>query len=606
MADSDRSSSRLRPAATTRATRVLLVAATLLLAAGAVAAVVLLCNDRAHLVRSARELAVDSPELLATIAHAGDGERARLALARGLLAAELGGGAGSVAPASDPDLARARLETARDLASAVLAARPASWQAATVVGTATYLSWSRARDPRLLQEYRRWEAPLLLARSLAPQRDEPVRALVGAYLELWPALSGAKRERARELAARAFRDRATFDRLADSWLAVAGTGPEALEAVPDRPWAWQHLAAALVGRQDWSGYCMARDRARDALERDLRERLAAGRRLAEQGEPLAARSALFGVVAGAPPELRFAYLVDRALRAVPPGPAGREVAPALRDWLRWQLDSGAGLPLDRLEPSPDGASDGAQTPGEPAGLSFAAIARLRSAAFPGGAERQDLPLAARAALATPGDGSDPVMRADRIERRADTPWSPEWARYFVDKARVLIAQDRLAEARETLDRVHPSWRDHPLYWLALHEWRESSARGPRDPAAGDPAIASLARLSSRSWRGTDWSWNGPEAELLALVRPPTTGTGFRVAIAEAPPPGAAIEISVDGAATGCRPVRTGDVLTVAAPIVAGLHRISLRTLTGGQVWPGPVELVDSAAATGSATSSGSE
>ena len=602
MADSDRSSPRLRHAAAIRVIPALAVAAALLVAAGAVAAVLLLRDDRSDLVRSARELAVDSPELLATIAHAGDGARARLALARGLVAAELGSGAGSVTAADDPELARARLETARDLASAVLAARPASWQAATIVGTATYLSWSRARDPRLLQEYRRWEAPLLLARSLAPQRDEPVRALVGAYLELWPALSEAKRERARELAARAFRDRTTFERLGDSWLAVAGTGPAALEAVPDRPWAWQHLASALVGRQDWSGYCMAHDRARDALERDLRERLTAGRRLAERGEPLAARSALFGVVADAPPELRFAHLVDRALRAVPPGPATREVAPALRDWLRWQLDSGAGHPLDRLGRGPDAAGDGAEgagTPGEPAGLSFAAIARLRSAAFPGGAERRDLPLAARAALATPGDGANPIVRADRIERRADAPWSPEWARYFIDKARTLIAEGRLAEARETLDRVHPSSRDHPLYWLALHEWRESSARGPRDAAAGDPAIASLARLSSRAWRGTDWSWNGPEAELLALVRPPVTGTGFRVRIAEAPPPGAAIEISVDGAATGCRPVRTGDVVSVSAPIVPGLHRISLRTLGGGQVWPGQVELVGSAPPAGS-------
>jgi len=337
---------------------------------------------------------------------------------------------------------------------------------------------------------------------------------------------------------------------------------------------------------------MARGRARDALERELRKRLTSGLQLAEQGKPLAARSALFGVVADAPTEVRFAGIVDRALRSVPPGPASRQVTPALRDWLRWQLDSGTGHPLDRLQWEPRNAAGETDPPGASDGLSPAAIARLRSAAFPGGAERQDLPLAARAALATPGDGADPIVRADRIERHADAPWSPEWARYFIDKARTLIAEHRLAEARETLNRVHPSWRDRPLYWLALHEWRESSARGPRDPGGADAAIDSLSRLASRAWRGIDWSWDGPEAELLALIRPPTTGTGFRIAIAEAPPPGAAIEISVDGAATGCRPVRTGEVVTVSAPIVPGLHRISLRTLTGGQVWPGPVEVIE--------------
>ncbi len=590
MADPDRSPSSLRPAAAARLVPALVTAASLLLVAGAIAAVALLRADHAHLEQTARELGVDTPSLLGAIAHAGDGERARLVLARGLLAAELGGGADHVQPATDPEIARGRLETARALAEAVLARRPASWQAATVAGTATYLAWSRAHDPRLLQEYRRWEAPLLLARRLAPQRDEPVRALVGAYLELWPALSPAKRERTRELAARAFSDRATFDRLADSWLAVAGTGPDALAAIPNQPWAWKHLAGTLAREQDWQGYCAAHARALDALAQDLEERLAEGRRLAEGGELLAARKDLFEVVADAPPDLRFAPVVDRALRAVPPGPAGRDVVPALRAWLHWQLDSGAGHPLDQgpgATPgqAPEQASGQART-----GLSPAAVARLRSAAFPGRAAQEDLPLAARAALATPSDGASPLVRADRIERRADAPWSPQWAHFFIDKARTLIAAGRFDEARDTLERVHPSWREHPLYWLAIHEYQESSGRRWRDTEEGDAAIDALAHLAGRSWRGTEWSWDGPRAILSVLVAPGSSASGLRLAIADAPPEGAAIELTFDGAVADCRPVRSGETVEISSAVAPGLHRLTLRTLAGGQVWPGSVEL----------------
>jgi len=570
MAASDRRPFRLRPVAA------VLAAAALAVACSAIAALVLLRSARHDLVTTARKLEVDSPELLRAIEHAGDAERARLALARALLAAELGPQATGA-----PTLARQRLETARTLAAEVLAARPASWRAATVEGTATYLNWSRDRDPRLLQEYHRWEEPLLLARRLAPARDEPVRALVGAYLELWPALTETKRNLARQLAARAFRDQPTFERLIGPWLAVAGTGPAALAAIPDQPWAWRRLATALADSGDWSGFCAARARARDALEEDLRRRLTEGRRLVDRDELLAARSELFGLVAEAPTDLRFARLVDQALRAVPPGPAGRDIAPALRAWLRWQLDSGAGGPLDR-------APSNAIAPGRPAGLSFAAVARLRSAAFPGGAQRDDLPLAARAALATPRDGKDPIARAGRIERRADALWSPAWGRYFIDKARVLVAAGRPTEARETLDRVHPSWQESPLYLLALREWSEHSGRPRTDD---DDAAAAFERLAARSWPGTAWSWDGPVAELFALTRGSRPAGGWRIGIADAGAGGGAVEVAVDGASMGCRPVRAGDTLEIQEKVGAGLHRLTLKTVSGERVWPGPVALL---------------
>lgn len=541
--------------------------AALLLLAAAVAEEVWLRGERSELVETARELGVDRPELVREIRHMGDGARARLAVAGALLAAELG----PAEEVRDPDLSRRRLEAARHLASSTLAERPASWQAATLAGSATYLAWSGsrsgARDPRLLQEHHRWEEPLLLARRLAPERDEPVRALVSAYVELWPALSDDKRRLARELAGRALRHRQTFDRLIGPWLAAAGTGPEALAVIPDEPWAWERIAATMVARADWSGLCEARDRRRDALDHALQTRLDAARVQLDQGQILAARAALLGLVAAAPTEPRYADVVDAALRTAPPGPPTAELIPALRSWLRWQL--ALTRPATR-------ASRPLTTRSDADGLSHDALARLRSAAFPGNLGTDDLPLAARATLAL--GGPDAVQRAERIERMADDLWSEPWGIYFVEKASALARSGHGDAARAALDRVHPTWLERPVFL-------ELAARLSEAPT---PFGSSLDGRHSGRWSGTAWSWNSPAPVLEMLVGEPAEE--LLIAVAEAPAAGAAVEVRLDGGEAFCRAVGSGDTITLEMPISAGPHSLQLVTVAGERVWPGPVEL----------------
>ena len=50
-------------------------------------------------------------------------------------------------------------------------------------------------------EHDTWEAPLHAALHLAPSKREPERFLTASYLEIWPALTTAKRMLARGLRA---------------------------------------------------------------------------------------------------------------------------------------------------------------------------------------------------------------------------------------------------------------------------------------------------------------------------------------------------------------------------------------------------------------------
>src|SRR5215212_3087886 len=134
---------------------------------------------------------VQDPGLLEAISREPDPWRARLRVARTLLASA------TADPQPEPATVLRRLEVARGLASAVSRERPASWEAAMTRGASTYLEWSRRRDRRLLSHPEEWEGPLLRSLELAPGRPEPARFLTAAYLELWPALSRGKKESAR-------------------------------------------------------------------------------------------------------------------------------------------------------------------------------------------------------------------------------------------------------------------------------------------------------------------------------------------------------------------------------------------------------------------------
>lgn len=485
----------------------------------------------------------------------------RLRLARTLVNAEMDPAflhAGEPVRGSGDTGSLDRLSLARALAAETLAERPTVWQASMLLGAATYLHRSRARDPKLITAYRDWEAPLELALDLGPGKAEPGRFLAVAYLELWPVVSEEKRGTARALMADAFRNPDIFQRLAGVWLTAVEDRREAFAAIPPEPEAWAHVGTLLGREGDWEGVREARLRYRETLGRrredDLEE---AGRRL-DGGDETEARRLFLRAATRGRPEPAAVPVLTRALARLPPGPAGRS-AEAFREWLRWSLDL---CLLDRC-PLPPAVLD-------------------RVAGLAGELEPAE---AALAELLT-GD----LAEAERLERRTDRRWHPEWSPYLLAKARLLLHRGEPSAAAGVLEDVHPTWRERiPYRWLMREVAR---ARGtPRDP----PRV--LPRIERERWPGSAWRTARDDAvDRLELWLPEPQGPGFpselRLQLAAVPDSGAVVEIRLDGAPLSTTVVRAGDVLLLTPAEDPGLHLLELETLAGGRVLPGEVRRSD--------------
>ena len=259
--------------------RVLLAAVAVALAAVAVA--FQLGWDRAHretmTLLASTGLAVRQPGVAAIAASDPDPVRARLAIARGLLAEAYDPRAFDALPARAAADAMARvgerLDLARSLAADALTRLPAAWQAAMIIGGATYRAWSLAGDRRILSERARWERPLRAATRLAPGEEEPLRPLAVAWLDIWPYLSPSERRDARATLRQAFDDPQTFALCAGLWLAAEPDREQAFAFVPDSTWAWSDLERIYAKVGDWDGYCLAAARDESALRRELGARL---------------------------------------------------------------------------------------------------------------------------------------------------------------------------------------------------------------------------------------------------------------------------------------------------------------------------------------------
>jgi len=496
----------------------------------------------------------------------------RLRLARALVAAEM-----------DPDFlaevesvegaergarsSRERLETARRLATEALIRRPGVWQAPMLLGAATYLARSRARDRGLITAYRDWEAPLELAADLAPGKAEPGRFLTVAYLELWPFISEAKRRIVRRRVADAFRDPTFFHRLVEPWLAVEEDRDEAFAPIPPDPAAWRHVQTLLAGQQDWQGYLEARRRWWDALERTREEEVAEAERRLTGGDLSGARELLLRAATRGRPEPAAVPTLVRALGRLPPGPAGR-YADDLRVWLRWCLD------LCRVERCP---------------LPASTLDRLA-----GLAGELEPPEAALVALL-----AGRLADAERLERRSEELWRPRWSPYLVVKARRLTARGELDAARTALDRVHPGWHDRPLYALARRELEAHAADAGSTEAE---SRAGLDRHAGPVWPATAWRPVPPER----IGGPAHADTDrlelwsageqlrLRLELVAVPEGGAVVEVRLDGAPVATRVVRSAEGLRVETSASAGLHQVDLETLAGGRVLPGEVRRLDPA------------
>jgi len=270
-----------------------------------------------------------------------DATRARIALARALVAEALDPGSFRGLPTREAVEAVSgigeRLELAEALAANAWRERPANWQAAMLVGAARYWSWARSGDERLVSRREAWEKPLEEARALAPGSPEPLRFLALAYLETWPALTDGERAAAVALLPDAFRDPLTLRLGAPRWLALAPDRETGLAAVPEEPWAWLTIERGMANVHDWSGVCDARSRYLAALEVELAARLGEVRARLDGGDLDGAREAALQVVGDAPPDLRFRDVVAAALRLAPPGAPPQAYASAMAGWLDWAL-----------------------------------------------------------------------------------------------------------------------------------------------------------------------------------------------------------------------------------------------------------------------------
>jgi hypothetical protein len=433
--------------------------------------------------------------------------------------------------------------------------RASAWQAAMILGGATYRLWSSRGDPRVFSQHKVWEGPLLTAARLAPGEDEPLRFLAVAWLEVWPTLTTAERNDALINLRRAFQDPETFARCAEPWLSAAPDRAEAFALVPDDSRAWSLLESLYAGKTEWDGFCATRRRRDQALERELQRRVVEAGEHLRGGDPSGARSLAMGVVAMAPVELRFRDSVEAALALCPPGPvSSRE---PVRRWLTW-VGEGFVRGQTRLSPG--------------------AVARLAASA----GELQ----ASEAALAELAAGD--LVQAEVIERRNEALKTETWAPYWLAKGRVLARQHRAGEAAAVLARVHRSWRAA----VPVVEARLAVAQASGDAAEIAAAHAELAAVAAASWPATAWQWRGPVARLDLLGA--ADAPGLAVSLDVVPTAGAVVQVSLDGATVALAPVSPDARLEVTTHVARGPHLLEVWTLSGGRVVPGQVELIKEA------------
>lgn len=230
-----------------------------------------------------------------------------------------------------------RLDVAEQLGHAILETRPSSWRASTAIGAAIYLRRSLRRDEQLVRSYRDWEAPLLRARRIAPNRSEPARFLTMAYLELWPVVTAEKRELTRSMLASSLRDRNTYLATIEAWLQVAGDELETIDLLPQSAWLLGdlrkrllrrgHLALALESHRRWA--VATAEEADAAIE--------VARAASARGDHTRAAKLLIAELNGLPAQLRWLPLAERLLASVPSGQLRRE-GPIAHRWFDFELE----------------------------------------------------------------------------------------------------------------------------------------------------------------------------------------------------------------------------------------------------------------------------
>ncbi len=495
------------------------------------------------------------PELATDLAREPSAVEARLLLARAILADELDPSWVGRLPPGERQQERKRsierLELARRLATDAMAHQPASWEAAMILGGSRYLEGRRKDDANIYYDKKPWLDPLEASERLGPGQLEPLRFRAAATLDSWFSLTPAGRRDAEDLLRRAFQNPDTFDLLAASWLAAAPSPEVAYSLVPDQAEAWKTVETIYARERDWAKYEMARRRWFDALHDQLKRDLAKGEEALATGRNELARATMMSIVHQAPPDQRFATIIDLALKEAPPGLANSSDVKAFKGWLDWTLDQ------CQIRDCP---------------LSESVIGRLAA-----GVDDLSIPEAAFAALAA---GNLP--RAERLERRAQSLWGEGWNAYWIFKAETAARQGEMGTAHEALQQVDPSLQSSPTYRRATLILREAEHHDAGRAAA-------LGDIAAQAWNPIDWRFKAGRPSLTLV-----TGSGaqqIEISIASAPR-NSLVSFVWDGQEVAARPVHSKETVTLTVAVDRyELHRLEIRPLAGGNVVPGAVQLV---------------
>jgi hypothetical protein len=492
-----------------------------------------------------------NPEILADIRAEPDPLRAELRAARALLAEELERGRSRRSPLEEDRAVLLQgienLRRARELASRALRKRPAAWQAAMVLGGATYLERGRSRDPGTTLDREGWVAPLELARQLGPGQPEPLRFLIAAHLSDWSRLSPGLRQEAAELIREAFEDPVSLTLFLEQWLRVAPSFDQAMEAIPDAPSAWSRVRELYAASKDWERYCHAQLQWNRALHKDLQKRLTRARAVSTGGDSFRSRGLLLSLISDAPVRADFQPILAQALDLLPPGPVRPHQIEKLREWIEWTRDrclSGS------------------------CPLSESTIERMV-----GLAELREHALIAEGAIMA-GD----LVKAELHERRGLIPYSDTWSPYLILKADLLTRRDDLVEARADLELVSPGWQQRPAFQrvrsavLARADLQSAVTRDPR----------------AAVWVAREWSHRRRYAR-LELV-PATARVDLEIEFADVHSDGAVVEVRWNGTLLGFFPLRPQSRLRLDTLASGTPQLLEILVLSGRYARPGTVRL----------------
>jgi hypothetical protein len=442
-----------------------------------------------------------------------------------------------------------RLHLARELSAEVYSFRPATWQAAMVLGGATMLDGARSGAAGLLSTSEDWERPLRTAIELAPGQEEPCRLLAGAYLGIWPRLPEKRKRELRAVLARAFEDATTFRLFAEPWLRVAEDRDDAFTLVPDRSSAWLVVKNIYNRRADWQGFAEAFQRWDRALLAELELDLNEAETRLLGGDVRTARFLMLSVVRRSRLDTRYMKIISRSLIRCPPGPPTARLSQDLSRLLDWALERVV-LGKSSLEP--------------------AALQRLAGAVAEKSSEQKAL-----VALAI-----DDLPGAALHERREEGMNTESWAPYMLLKARKLTEENDIEAAQAALNEVHWSWRGTAVEADIRRHIAEKAAAGQAITGPGEP--------SSR-WRATEWRWRGNIAQLYMI--PATRGHRVQIHFDVVPAGGRPVEIRWDQESRLVALASSEQALELNLKVTPELHTLEVESLTPRRVVPGLVRLV---------------